>query len=1170
MRLTAMTLQRYGNYESERILFSPAPGTVNILLAPNSAGKSVLRNAVADLLFGIHNQTPMDFRFGYSGMRISADIIRPDLAQTTFSRRKTRGNVVTDADEQAMDPGFLHGMLAGRDRKLLERLFVLDTEGLRQGGADLLQSGGDVASALLAAAGGIRQARTLKQTLERKRDELAPERRTASRPFYQALDRFLEARRRTGSETLRPDTWFRQQQELDELEANRRRHNSEADAASVEIARLQRIRRVRRWLTQWTDAAAWLEAHLDAPRLGPEIRRALEQARLDVATKQEVARLASDALESTEQNADGVMVNAELLASAEQIKHLVDEAGGARTARNDLPGRQAERDVSLARLRDLLAQLGSDLPAERAAEALPTRPLLARTRQRIKDHATFAAAAQTTPGRIAARTNDLAEVERRLAELPPIRELGTLEAMLEEIRAAGDPTMHRLEAEAAVAECDAALTAALARIPTWSGDAEALIALSVPAIDVWRRLDTDMAAKRGETAMAAERLADEIAKLEQARTALAGLTEGETIADDATLARARSHRDAGWKLIYRRAFTSEAPSAAEVQAFAADVPLPLAFERAIGDADAIADRRAANSEILGLVAAARRAVNEAEQRVVAARERSRLAQEAFAQTRRVWAALCHSIGQQADAALADIQAFLTAREQAIDVLQRRALAVHTLQSLLQRQQDWVGALAAALSQKPTDLPALLGLADQALSQARQQQQIRHQLETLRTQATKELRDALAAQQSAEDGLAAWQQRWHVVLAELGRPETEEPAETEAVLLILADIEKDQLRAASLLERIAGMHAGIDRFAGSVRALCQKLPGLTAATDPFDAVRELDRQLDAERARDQRQRLLQEGLAKAREADSVATQELNAAQARLHAILTVIGADSIEVATQRLALSDERAAFEAKHAEAGTELRQAGDGYSIEALLTETANSPADEDTARIETASAAHKQANQAAQQAAEDASRLRQRMEQIAEKTEVNAAAADQQAAIASLSRTLDEALIYHTASVLLSRALDSVEQSGGSAMLRQLSGIFQTLTNGVYSNVASDPDDSGKAELVMIQRDFPEERQRIDQLSEGTRDQLFLALRVAAIEDHVRTTEPLPFIGDDILQTFDDDRALAALRVLAELSQHTQVIVLTHHRHILELAVRLPPDSVFECQREKLAATV
>jgi uncharacterized protein YhaN len=65
------------------------------------------------------------------------------------------------------------------------------------------------------------------------------------------------------------------------------------------------------------------------------------------------------------------------------------------------------------------------------------------------------------------------------------------------------------------------------------------------------------------------------------------------------------------------------------------------------------------------------------------------------------------------------------------------------------------------------------------------------------------------------------------------------------------------------------------------------------------------------------------------------------------------------------------------------------------------------------------------------------------------------------------------------------------------------------------------------------------------------------------------LPFIGDDILQTFDDDRALAALRVLADLSQHTQVIVLTHHRHVLELATQLPAGAIFSCRREPVAMT-
>src|ERR1700761_4567444 len=101
MRLASFALHRYGNYEAEQVCFDTNPGVVNILLAPNSAGKSVLRNAFADLLFGIHNQTPMGFRFGYPGMRVAAEIVRPDGSSLTFSRRKVRGNAISDADGRA-------------------------------------------------------------------------------------------------------------------------------------------------------------------------------------------------------------------------------------------------------------------------------------------------------------------------------------------------------------------------------------------------------------------------------------------------------------------------------------------------------------------------------------------------------------------------------------------------------------------------------------------------------------------------------------------------------------------------------------------------------------------------------------------------------------------------------------------------------------------------------------------------------------------------------------------------------------------------------------------------------------------------------------------------------------------------------------------------------------
>ncbi len=44
-------------------------------------------------------------------------------------------------------------------------------------------------------------------------------------------------------------------------------------------------------------------------------------------------------------------------------------------------------------------------------------------------------------------------------------------------------------------------------------------------------------------------------------------------------------------------------------------------------------------------------------------------------------------------------------------------------------------------------------------------------------------------------------------------------------------------------------------------------------------------------------------------------------------------------------------------------------------------------------------------------------------------------------------------------------------------------------------------------------------------------------------------PFIIDDVLVHFDDDRSLAALQALIDLSQQTQIIFFTHHYHLSRL---------------------
>ena len=73
-------------------------------------------------------------------------------------------------------------------------------------------------------------------------------------------------------------------------------------------------------------------------------------------------------------------------------------------------------------------------------------------------------------------------------------------------------------------------------------------------------------------------------------------------------------------------------------------------------------------------------------------------------------------------------------------------------------------------------------------------------------------------------------------------------------------------------------------------------------------------------------------------------------------------------------------------------------------------------------------------------------------------------------------------------------------------------------------------------------------------------LRLRLASLESWLQSHEPVPFVVDDILLNFDDHRATAALRALAELSRRTQVLFFTHHRHIIDLAcTHLSREMVF-----------
>jgi uncharacterized protein YhaN len=92
------------------------------------------------------------------------------------------------------------------------------------------------------------------------------------------------------------------------------------------------------------------------------------------------------------------------------------------------------------------------------------------------------------------------------------------------------------------------------------------------------------------------------------------------------------------------------------------------------------------------------------------------------------------------------------------------------------------------------------------------------------------------------------------------------------------------------------------------------------------------------------------------------------------------------------------------------------------------------------------------------------------------------------------------------------------------------------------------------------------VDGMSDGTCDQLYLALRLASLERHIDAHESMPFVIDDILVNFDDSRSEATLKILAVLSEKTEILFFTHHQHLVPLAESSVPGGLLTVHQMRM----
>lgn len=661
---------------------------------------------------------------------------------------------------------------------------------------------------------------------------------------------------------------------------------------------------------------------------------------------------------------------------------------------------------------------------------------------------------------------------------------------------------------------------------------------AVTALDSRRAAATDALARR-EAERA--RVDAELDDLLRERAAIAG-----DLPDRQALAEARAARDAAWMEI-RRAWHEGQGKLTKLERYA----LARSLEDATLSADALADRLLGAASVLtldGRIADARARLSALDREITEAHAHRIAADRALAD---LWAPI---VGPRPPA---DPSTWLRDAARARDLDRRRQDLLARLAPLRPRLADLEARLRAAFAAGVHPPPALADLLRRLRDAEREAAARRGRREAARerlaalTEAHQRSEAALALARADEAALAA---EIRELLPALGLTPDIDPLTALLRLDRRAEIDARARALAARRAAISVREVELTAFDADARELLQRL-ALPADADPRLAearVEELHRRAAGARAN---------ALARAHALDAAAARERELAEhdARLTELREHLGA----LRSAAAAPDDEALAAAAARARARDHLRARaqeldrrlaralGEGDARRELEDELLQGTGDQLLAEHQRLGPSIDALDRRRTALAEQKGKLDQEIEALGGSRAARLSA-EIEALVADLGEQVDRYVAVHIAQRLLENVTERYARDNQPAILGYASELCAAITGGRHVRVVPEPE--GRT-LALV--DAFGETRTPKELSTGTREQLFLALRLAYVLDYCDRAEPLPVIMDDVLVNFDAARAHATVEALARVARTTQVLLFTCHRHLVDIVARAAPGA-------------
>jgi uncharacterized protein YhaN len=1145
LRFSELHFPAFGPFTDFRLTF-PSQAGLNLIYGPNESGKSSALRAVRGLLYGIASDGRDEFLHPGESLRLKASLEHSKGGKLAFGRRKGRGKkTLLDEEGKPLEGDPLELYLGGVDSDLFDRLYGLDHHTLSQGGKALLEEGGKIGESLFAAGlgPGFRQVR---ESLKDDAEKLwRPKSRTLE--VDRAIEAYRAAQKRALELSVSAESWRK-------ISAQMAEEEEKAGALELEIRRLD-VDKQR--LSRFLDAHKPLAAreHLTA-EMGdlvglPELAADFSERRQGIqsalaALRAQLARIKETETVLTGRQAE-LPAESTLLSFAPRIDRLHRSLDAVADAEAALPVTKARAESTARRLRTLAHDLG--LSGEPSTwTLLPDAPKRARARRLAERYRRLRDEEASLRGQIAALERQQARLGERLESLGPARDTAELEAGLKRLQMALGIDTEIATLESSLSAKQTALSSALSNLPQWSGTVEELAAMSPP--DALRLADFERRNDALEIRLKEARRDRELClnRGKGINKELAQLRERDKIRSREDLRDARVRRDQSWDDLLAQGVDNRQAQSNLERSFR---DIDDLTDQLLDNAARVADLERLTAELL----AGRKEWSELNNLC------NHLEAE-LAGSHLAWRALWNSSHLNLGAPT-EMRTWLARREaviglaaEVIGLKERLAEAVakrnRGLESHRQIWRELVGDGGLG-----TTVAEAIERAERALAPLLHSAQERARISSEEIQLRQAMSEAEAAFQATQSALSAWLGEWAEVAQAFHRDANADPTDLESLLERYEELRALTDDAERAERELAEQTAQSATFRQQMQDLAGELGELGQPGDMTGLIEQLvERLAEARRLHTVRQQLAEQLETVARERleseRALAQREAEWAELLREAGATG-GLPELEAKVVRRRQVVERLR------DLEDTLRPLAAGQDMDEFATSLAGTDWDTVPGQIrdldrriealeqERARAWHRKGQLEHELSAFDGAEAAAEAAQ-----EAAEAMAEGKAKVARYAR-------FSLAEAVLRREMERYRKENEAPVMRNASKWFTRLTREAYRGLTSGLDprtDAPRLEAVSSSgRQVP-----VEGLSDGTRDQLFLALRLATIELTLDTAEPVPMVMDDVLVHFDTERAQATLEVLAEFGQRNQVLLFTHLERDRQLVTALPDAAVLD----------